>query len=620
LVIGNEAKNHREPAGREPILNTQQTFQELMQPHAQVQPLGRVISVRGSQATVGILQPLMEEGEKARVTVGKFISIRTAQSLLIGVTTEVALQTMPIAREHGYHAIAQLDLMGEIKADEQGAARFRRGMRSYPVIGDPAALMTAAELQLVYRAAGRTTIDIGHLHQDGAVGAYVQVDDLLCKHFAVLGSTGVGKSSGVVVILQEVMKTRPELRIFLIDPHNEYGHCFGEKAEVLNPRNLKLPFWLFNFDEVINVLFGGRSGVEPEVEILAEVIPLAKSSYVQQRTIKRDLKNVGFTVDTPVPYRLADLVALIDDRMGKLENRATRMQYHKLITRIETVRNDPRYAFMFENANVGGDTTIDLLRQLFRLPPTDKPITVMQLAGFPAEVLDAVVSVLCRMAFDFGLWSEGVFPLLFVCEEAHRYAPADHDLGFGPTRRAIARIAKEGRKYGVFLGLVTQRAAELDATILSQCSTLFAMRMVNDRDQALLRSAVSDAAANLSEFVPSLSTGEVLAFGEGVALPARLIFRQLPADQLPKSEARGLGEGAFAEASHEFLASVLERWRGASMSSRAALESPAPHEARGPVLEHSPPLQPGPVGVQKAPLPRAPQPPFATAAFPPGKV
>jgi hypothetical protein len=137
-------------------------------------------------------------------------------------------------------------------------------------------------------------------------------------------------------------------------------------------------------------------------------------------------------------------------------------------------------------------------------------MTIMQLAGFPAEVVDSVVSVLCRMAFDFGLWSDGASPLLFVCEEAHSYASADRNVGFGPTRKAVSRIAKEGRKYGVHLALITQRPAELDATIISQCNTLFAMRLANDRDQALLRSAVSDAAANLLSFVPSLGTREVL--------------------------------------------------------------------------------------------------------------
>src|SRR5262249_49177667 len=193
--------------------------------------------------------------------------------------------------------------------------------------------------------------------------------------------------------------------------------------------------------------------------------------------------------------------------------------------------NHPRYGFMFENATVGGDTMGEVVSHLFRMPANGKPMTIMQLAGFPAEVVDSVVSVLCRMAFDFGMWSDGASPLLFVCEEAHRYASADRAVGFGPTRRAISRIAKDGRKYCLSLGLATQRPAELDPTILSQCSTLFAMRMSNDRDQALLRSAVSDAAANLLAFVPSLGTREAIAFGVGVPLPTRLTFTEVPSAQ-----------------------------------------------------------------------------------------
>jgi DNA helicase HerA-like ATPase len=396
------------------------------------------------------------------------------------------------------------------------------------------------------------------------------------------------------LILQLVLERRPDLRILLLDGHNEYGRCFGDKAQVLNPRNLKLPFWLFNFEETVDVIFGGRPGVDDEVEILAEVIVAAKSNYTQYKNandrtpLKRlDARSTGYTVDTPVPYRLQDLVALIDERMGKLENRSSRMHYHRLITRVETVRNDPRYAFMFDNANVGGDTMGDVLRQLFRIPPSGKPMTIMQLAGFPAEVVDSVVSVLGRMAFDFGLWSDGAVPILFVCEEAHRYASADRSVGFGPTRKAISRIAKEGRKYGVFLGLVTQRPAELDATIISQCSTLFVMRMANDRDQALVRSAVSDAAANLLSFVPSLGTREVLAFGEGVALPTRLKFAQVPEALLPRSEAIASGTVNVSSSSPEFIDTVIERWRGAMMSQKQLIAD-GPADFR----DETPPLAP----------------------------
>src|SRR5439155_217453 len=240
----------------------------------------------------------------------------------------------------------------------------------------------------------------------------------------------------------------------------------------------------------------------------------------------------------------------------------------------------------------------EVISHLFRLPANGRPMTIMQLAGFPAEVVDSVVSVLCRMAFDFGLWSDGVSPLLFVCEEAHRYASADRNIGFGPTRKAVSRIAKEGRKYGVFLGLVTQRPAELDATIISQCNTLFAMRLANDRDQALLRSAVSDAAANLLSFVPSLGSREVLAFGEGVALPTRLRFKEVPPHQLPRSEATIATTPAVA-AGHDmhFVSAVLDRWRGATSNrdapnEPAGMDRPAIRAVEAPMLQPSMGLDP----------------------------
>jgi DNA helicase HerA-like ATPase len=548
---------------------------------------GHILSVSGSQASVGLPPESIDPKRDASITVGKFLRIQRAKSALIGMVTEVTQDIGPSAHEQGFRAAARLDMMGEIKRrDDDGKQYFQRGVTDYPAIGDPAALITRDELRLIYDIQGSDTIDIGQLQQDTSIGAYVNVDEMLSKHFAVLGTTGVGKSSGVALILREILRARPNLRLFLLDGHNEYARCFGDQALVLNPRNLKLPFWLFNFEETIDVFFAGRPGVDEEVAVLAELIPQAKSNYTQNyRTgdrpmLKRaDPKTTGYTGDTPVPYRLADLVALIDERMGKLENRSSRMIYHKLIQRIETVRNDPRYAFMFDNANVGGDTMGETLRQLFRLPADGKPMTIMQLAGFPAEVVDSVVSVLCRMAFDFGMWSDGAFPLLFVCEEAHRYAAADRAIGFGPTRKAISRIAKEGRKYGVFLGLVTQRPAELDSTIISQCSTLFAMRMANERDQAIVRSAVSDAAANLLAFVPSLGTREVLAFGEGVALPTRLKFKQLPDNLIPQSQAViNASTDPSSAMTEDFIDSIIDRWRGATMSKQNVLDGSADFE------------------------------------------
>lgn len=528
---------------------------------------GRVISVRGSLARVGLLAASQMPVSEIRATVGRFVSIRCASSVIVAMITEVSCENLS---SPDYIAIASVDLLGEI-LNAADKAKFQRGVTNYPTIGDSVDLITSQELRTIYAPTGSDQINVGFLQQDRSVVAYVDIEEMLSKHFAVLGSTGVGKSTGVSLLLNEILKARPNLRIFLLDVHNEYGRCFGDRALVLNPRNLKLPFWLFNFEEIVDVLFGGRAGVPEELDVLAEVIPIAKGIYTQYQNTDRlglkriDPKQIGFTVDTPVPYRLVDLISLIDERMGKLENRSSRIIYHKLISRIEAVRNDPRYAFMFDNANVGGDTMAEVISHLFRLPANGKPMTVMQLAGFPAEVIDSVVSVLCRMAFDFGLWSDGVSPMLFVCEEAHRYASADRNIGFGPTRKAVSRIAKEGRKYGVYLGLITQRPAELDATIISQCNTLFTMRLANERDQALLRAAVSDAAANLLSFVPSLGTREVLAFGEGVALPTRLRFKEVPPHQLPRGEAT-ISSVPSVTSGHDmhFVGAVLERWRGAT--------------------------------------------------------
>src|SRR3954462_10205775 len=536
--------------------------------------LGRVLAVSGAQVTIGLTS--LGPGSLSRATVGKFLGVVSGNTVIVGLITEISERPQR-AQDPSCRSIARMDLVGEIKASAAGAAYFQRGVTEYPMIGEPAMLMSDRELRLIYNGTNTRPSNIGALQQDSTIGAQVDVEQLVTKHFAVVGTTGVGKSNGVAILLTQVLEERPDLRVFLIDPHNEYGRCFGDKAQVLTPCNLRLPFWLFNFEETVDAFFGGRPGVDEEVEILSEAIPEAKAAYVQLKgsndrtlTKKKDTKTTGYGVDTPVPYRIEDLITVIDDRMGKLENRSRTTIYNKLLQRIKTFRNHPRYGFMFANATGGRDTLAEVGTHLFRIPANDKPMTIIQLAGFPAEVVDSVVSVLSRMAFDFGLWSDGASPLLFVCEEAHRYAPADGKIGFGPTRRALSRIAKEGRKYGVFLGLVTTRPAEFDPPIISQCSTLFAMRMANEHEQARRRTAGADAGAKLLDFVSSLGTGEVVGFGEGMPIPARFTFTHLQQPAIPHSEAAELAAGIDAASPRDFIRSVVDRWRGATRGEDAS--------------------------------------------------
>src|SRR6202165_3453392 len=298
-----------------------------------VTSFGRVISVRGSLARVGLLAVSQMGLSEVRATVGRFVSIRCANSTIVAMITEVSCEDLPTS--DSYFASASVDLLGEILGGPE-RPKFQRGVTNYPTIGDDVDLITNKELRTVYAPSGSDQINVGTLQHEPSGNAYVGVEEMLSKHFAVLGSTGVGKSSGVSLLLSEILKSRPNLRIFLLDVHNEYGRCFGDRSLVLNPRNLKLPFWLFNFQEIVDVLFAGRPGVPEELDILAEIIPLAKGIYTQYQNADRiGLKRVdprvgGFTVDTPVPYRLVDLISLIDERMGKLEKRSSAIIFHQL--------------------------------------------------------------------------------------------------------------------------------------------------------------------------------------------------------------------------------------------------------------------------------------------------
>ena len=366
------------------------------------------------------------------------------------------------------------------------------------------------------------------------------------------------------------MNKNPAAHIVLLDPHNEYATAFGDWGEVISPRNMQLPFWLLTFEELIEVLISD-SERKAEIEILQELIPIAKSRYStgrgkESQAVRRGVLDSGrYTVDTPVPYRISDLTSLIDERMGKLENKRDLSPYRQIKSRIESISQDARYAFMFGSLTVYDGMT-QVLSRIFRVPVAGKPITILELTGIPPEIVAVVVSVICRMTFDFALWSEGQVPVTVVCEEAHRYVPANASLGFEPAKRAIAKIAKEGRKYGASLCIVTQRPAEIDPTILSQCNTIFALRMSNDRDQAIVQSAISDTGSGLLEFLSALGQREAIAFGDGVSLPVRIRFDEMPKQFLPRSSGAAFTkQWQHSETDELFLEQLVERWRSSGL-------------------------------------------------------
>jgi hypothetical protein len=523
--------------------------------------LGRTIAVDGSRAIIAVDADAASEVVD-RLSIGRLVAIASSASQVIGLIYAAASRSSASGEPQTQ---INVELVGEISESPAGLHVFDRGIRHYPPVGAPIRPVTSEDLATIYSRRAADSVVIGQLAQDPSIDAEIRLHDLLQKHFAVLGTTGCGKSSAVTLILKQIIEAAPSTRVLLIDPHNEYKHAFRDEAEVISPRNLNLPFWLFNFEEFIDVIYRRRPGVEEETTMLAELIPLAKAKYAQKhdRTttlLKKDADDAGYTADSPVPYRISDVLASIEEQLGKLDGKEDRPSLRRLKTRIQSIARDTRYQFMFSNKTIE-DTMAHLISTLFRIPTEGRPITILELAGFPAEVVDAVVSVICRMAFDLGVWGNGQVPVLVVCEEAHRYVPADTRLGFGPTRRAVSRIAKEGRKYGVYLGIVTQRPAELDPTILSQCSTVFAMRMANEADHAIIRSAVSDAASSTLESLPSMGNREAIAFGEAVPMPMRVRFSSLTHDRVPHSRSQPLADTISDAEGRVFVDEVVWRWR-----------------------------------------------------------
>ncbi|HUR43158.1 MAG TPA: DUF87 domain-containing protein [Aestuariivirga sp.] len=539
-----------------------------------VDRVGRIVAVTGGRAVILIDVESHQPGTDVKSPeIGTLLKVDTPKSISLAMISALSSPMPSHSPDERELRIVEVELIGELAKDAHGSPiGFRRGVSCYPSLGDTVYRATKSELEIAYAFDSNTAIRVGHIQQNSAIPAMIKIDEMLGKHFAVLGTTGTGKSCTVALILRRILEKNPQAHVLLLDVHREYSQSFRELAEVITPDNMNLPFWLLNFDEIVEILIGQQPNRETDVEVLRELIPQAKMRYMNNQRRDRngvarareqsETQNVG--VDTPIPYRTSDLTGLLEEYIGKLELRGELAPYKRLKARIEMITRDPRYGFMFGSLTVQ-DTMAQVLARLFRVPVNGKPIAILELGGLPGEIINVVVSVLARLAFDFAVWGGGRIPITFICEEAHRYVPIDKTLGFEPTKRAISRIAKEGRKYGVSLCLVSQRPAELDPTILSQCNTIFSMRLTNERDQQILRAGISDAAASLLEFMSTMGTGEAIVFGEGVALPTRIKFDTLPADTLPRSNTASFTKNwALDLPDDSFLMEIVNRWRAQS--------------------------------------------------------
>jgi uncharacterized protein len=525
-------------------------------------PIGIVLEIAGSGSQIAIdLQRLTECAANSDPSVslagqvGSQIKIRVGKGWLLAT---VRNQRQDAKTPGGI--LAAIDFLGE--GDEERLTgkihSFRRGVTRYPIPGALVYPATSADLRHIYASDGRSAIQVGTVYPTSDIRAGIYIDAMLGKHFALLGSTGTGKSTSAALILHRICENAPEGHIIMIDPHGEYSAAFRSTGVILDVTNLQMPYWLMNFEEHCETLLTSSGDSRQEdMEILAKCL-------LQARMKNRLAENLGkITVDAPIPYLLSDLSSILQNEMGKLDKATSTAPFIRIKSKLDELKGDPRYQFMFSGMLVG-DTMAEFISKIFRLPSNGKPISIVDVSGVPSEITSTVVAMLSRLVFDFAIWSreEKTRPILLVCEEAHRYVPNEKNADGSSVGRILSRIAKEGRKYGISLGLITQRPSDLAEGVLSQCGTIISMRLNNERDQAFVKAAMPEGARGFLDSIPALRHRECIICGEGVSIPIRVSFDELEEFKRPASE-----DPSFAElwnntgGEEEMVVRTVQRWR-----------------------------------------------------------
>lgn len=524
--------------------------------------IGSVLDISGSASKIVLdaaaIESLAGQADPSLASAGQ---VGCQVKVKVGSTWLVAnVRTLAKHPDVAGKVIATIDFLGE--GDEERLTgkiyNFRRGVTRYPFPDAPVFPASSEDMRQLYAADDRAHIEIGTVYPTSDIRGALYVDAMLGKHFALLGSTGTGKSTSAALILHRICELAPQGHIVMIDPHGEYSAAFRTNGALFDVSNLAMPYWLMNFEEHCEVLLTTQGNErQTDADILSKCLLAARSKSRAAEGISK------LTVDSPIPYLLSDLGAILQAEMGKLDKAGENAPYMRIKTKIDEIKADPRYTFMFSGMMVA-DTMADFLARIFRLPGDGKPISIIDVSGVPSDITSVVVAVLSRMVFDYAIWSrnEPQRPILLVCEEAHRYVPAERDAHMSSVGKILGRIAKEGRKYGVSLGLITQRPSDLAEGVLSQCGTIIAMRLNNDRDQAFVKAAMPEGARGFLDTIPALRNRECIICGEGVSIPIRVAMDDLEEHKRPASS-----DPLFSElwqqtgGEEEIVGRVVKRWR-----------------------------------------------------------
>jgi hypothetical protein len=537
--------------------------------------------------------------------IGSFVKIPVGYVDLYGIVSQVgasavpekALQAMP----NGLRWMT-IQLIGE----GYRSGKFQRGISQYPTFEDEVHLVSEADLQAIYGRSDKQNhlVRVGYVAGSESIDALIDVNKLVTRHSAVVGTTGSGKSTTVAGLLNVLSDESrfPSARIIVLDLHGEYAKALGDRANIfkINPDDRKtnehrlcIPFWALNFDELMRVTFGTLPADGKARNIILERVLAAKTQTLSTQPIDGvDLGSI--TADSPVPFSLNKLWYELychefgtylsagganpadrgtwayecDDAGNQMVGNA-QAGIPPRFRKVKNVASDPekinylpdplnirgalealgaklrvaRYDFLLKpgswHPEPDGTTKCGLADLVRQWLGSDRPVTILDLSGIPSTVTNDIIGNILRVLYDCLFWARNLSeggrerPLLIVMEEAHSYLG---DSGDSAASIATQRIVKEGRKYGIGAMIVSQRPAEINATILSQCGTFFAMRLSNGTDRSHVTSALSDNLEGLTSMLPVLRTGEAIILGEAVGLPMRTMIQAPPRDRRPDSQ------------------------------------------------------------------------------------
>ena len=546
--------------------------------------IGKVIEVDGTHIVAeldanltelsrifsGEVYPIGQFGSIVRVHFGRRIIYGFVGRLRMKAEYEAerGISTSPTKDER----VIEADLFGEGEwrgdtDSDRFYLAFDRGVATYPLPQQTLYLTPKSELRYIYGHQENTAIRLGEHVGSGGASCYADVNELLGKHTAILGSTGAGKSAAVAAILHSILERDQQVnyekwhpRIVILDPHNEYGSAFPSHTRLsTEDGTLRLPYWLLNFQETIALLIGKTEFVATSQ---ANIVKQALTTGRKEGASILRLDEEAITVDSPVPYSLDTFRRAVE--LDKPSQASRQESHNSILQKLDVLQSDARMSFLMSEWNqTEGDPFGSIISQLVGEEPSPR---VVDLSGVPNEVAGVASAVIARTLFNLKIWQteeeRRKDPVVLVCEEAHRYVPNSGEAQYEAAQESIRRIAKEGRKYGVGLFLVSQRPSEVESTVLSQCNSWVVLRTANETDRNHVRSILPDSLEGLTKMLSGLRRQEAIFVGQAATLPSRIMIRDLTEDQIPASNDIDFDKGWQSDAmSDEQLTDIAERWR-----------------------------------------------------------